>query len=85
MVGQNRKTDEEHDEVVLKKGFSWPGQNLTEMVRETGRKVLIMVNCNINILAGLELEVARSKKSSSYFENNFPILLFYLCLMFHIE
>ena len=31
---KNRKTDEEHDENALKRDFSWPGQNLTEMARE---------------------------------------------------
>ena len=34
-----------------------------------------MVNCSINIWDGSKLELAWSKKSSSYFENNFPIFL----------
>ena len=35
-VGQNRETDEEHDEDCVEEGFSWLRQNLTEMVREAG-------------------------------------------------
>ena len=42
---------------------------------EEGRKALGMANCSINIWFGLELELAWSKKSSSYFENSFPIFL----------
>ena len=35
-VGQNRETDEEHDEDCVEESFSWLRQNLTEMVREAG-------------------------------------------------
>ena len=42
---------------------------------EGGRKALDMWNCNINIWDKSELKLAWSKKSSSYFENNFPIFL----------
>ena len=33
-VGQNRETNEEHDEDCVEESFSWLRQNLTEMVRE---------------------------------------------------
>ena len=36
--------------------------------------------CTINIWDGSELEIAWSKKSSSYFEMNFPIFLLYVIL-----
>ena len=42
---------------------------------ERGRKALVMENCSINIWDESELELAWSKKSSSYFENYFPIFL----------
>ena len=42
---------------------------------EGGWEALLMGSCSINIFDGLELELAWSKKSSSHFENNFPILL----------
>ena len=42
---------------------------------EGGREALGMGNCSINIQDKLELELASSKKSSSSFANNFPILL----------
>ena len=44
---------------------------------EGGRKALVMGNCSINIWDGSELELAWSKKSSSCFENYFPIFLLY--------
>ena len=39
------------------------------------REALGMGNCSINIWDGSEPELAWSKKSSSYFENDFPIYL----------
>ena len=42
---------------------------------EGGRKALDMGNGSINIWDRSELEWAWSKKSSLYFENNFPIFL----------
>ena len=42
---------------------------------DRGRKTLGIGNCSINIWDGSELELAWLKKKSSYFENNFPILL----------
>ena len=40
-----------------------------------GRESLGMGNCINNIWGGPEMEFAWSKKSSSYFENSFPIFL----------
>ena len=40
---------------------------------EGGREALGVGNCSINIWDESELELARYKKSSSYFENDFPI------------
>ena len=42
---------------------------------EWGREAVVVQNCSINIWDGSELELAWSNKSSSYFENNFPIFL----------
>ena len=42
---------------------------------EGGRIALDMGKCSINIWDRSELELAWSKKNSSYFENNFPIFL----------
>ena len=42
---------------------------------ERGREALGMGNCMINIWDVSELELAESKKSNSYFENNFLIYL----------
>ena len=42
---------------------------------EEGKEALGMRNCSINIWDASEHELAWSKKSSSYFENNFPIFL----------
>ena len=42
---------------------------------ERGREAQRMGNRSINMWDGLELEFTWSKKSSSYFENNFLILL----------
>ena len=42
---------------------------------EVAREALSVGNCNINTWHGSELELAGSKKSSSYFENNFPKVL----------
>lgn len=41
---------------------------------EGGKEAQGMGNHSINISDGLELEFVWSKKSSSHFENNFPIL-----------
>ena len=42
-----------------------------------GRETLSVENCNINIWHGSELELAWSKKSSSYVEKNFPKFLLF--------
>ena len=57
--------------------LSWRGFQLAKIKfdrdGEGGRKALGMVNCSINISHESKLELAWSKKSSSYFESNFPI------------
>ena len=69
-----KETNEEYDEDWVEEGF--------ELVRlkfdRDGvghREALDMVNCSINIWDESELELAWSKKRSSYFENKFPIFL----------
>ena len=37
MVGQNRKTDEEHDKDCVEKVFQLDGVKMTKTVREAGR------------------------------------------------
>ena len=73
-VGQNRETDKEHDEDCVEEWF--------QLIRvkydrhgQGGREALVLGNFSINSWDASELELAWSKKSSSYFENNFPILL----------
>ena len=56
-VGQNRETDEEHDEDCVKEGFQL-GSVKFDRYGEGGRKSLGMGNCSINILVGSELELA---------------------------
>ena len=80
-VGKNRKIDEEHDEdcVCVEKSFSWREFQLAKSRfnrdGEVGREARGMGNSSINIWDGSELELAWSKESSSYFEDNFPIFL----------
>ena len=50
---------------MAKVKFDWDG--------DRGRKALGMGNCSIDTWDGSELELAWSKKSSSYFEKGFPI------------
>ena len=71
-LGENRETDEEHDEGCARAKLDRNGKG--------ARKALGTGNWSIKILDGSELELAWSKKSSSYFENNFPI-----CLLFGIS
>ena len=73
---ENGETDEEQDEDCVKEGFQLARLKF-HRDGEWGREALCMGNCSINILVRSELELAWSKKSSSYFENNFPIFLFY--------
>ena len=88
-VGQNRETDENHAEVCVEEGFQLARVKF-DRDNEWGREVLGVENCSINIWDGSELELAWSKKSSSYFENNFYDLVFRThwfvrCMMFYIE
>ena len=69
---QNGETDEEHDEDCVKEGFPLVRIKL-DRNGEWGRKNQGMWNCGINIWDRSELALAWSKKSSSYFENNFPM------------
>ena len=60
-------------------GLCWRGFQLAKVqfyrYGEGDRDVLRMGSCSINIYDGLEPELAWSKKSSSYFENNFSVFL----------
>ena len=69
-IGQFSETDEEHDEDCVEEGFQLARVKL-DRSGERGRKVLGMGNGSINIWDGSELELAWSKESSSYYENNF--------------
>ena len=53
-VGQNRETDEEHDEDCVKEGFQLARVRF-DREGEGGREALGMRNCSINILVGSEL------------------------------
>ena len=61
------------------RGLCWREFQLAKVkfdrVGEEGSEALGMENCSINIWDGSDLELALSKNSSSYFENNFPIFL----------
>ena len=70
-VGQNRETTEEHDDDCVE-GFQLARVKL-DKDGEEGWEAQSMGNRSINIWDGTELELAWSKKSSSHFENNFPI------------
>ena len=71
-VGQNREIDEEDDENCVEEGFQLARVKVDKDV-ERGTEALGMGNCCINIWDGSELELAWTKKNSSYFENNFPV------------
>ena len=73
-VGQNRESDEEHDEDCIKEGFQLARVKY-DRDSEGGREALGLRNCSVNIWDGSELELTWSKKSSSFFENNFAIFL----------
>ena len=76
VVGQNRETDGEHDNDCVKEGFQLARVKF-HRVGEGGKEALNVENCNINIWHGSELELAWSKKSSSYVEKNFPKFLLF--------
>ena len=73
-VERNRETNEEHDEDCIEEGFQL-AKIKYDRYSEGGREALGMGNCSVNIWDGSELELTWSKKSSSFFENNFPISL----------
>ena len=69
-----RATDEEHDEDYVKDGFQLARVKL-DMNGKGGREASGMGYCSGNTWNGLELKLPLSRKSSSYFENNFPVFL----------
>ena len=73
-VGQNKESDKKHNENYVEEGFHLAGI-IFDRDDEGIREVLGVGNCIISIWDGSELRLAWSKKSSSYFENNFPIFL----------
>ena len=90
-VGQNRETDEEHDEDCVDEGFQLASVKL-DRDGKGGREALGMLCCGSNNWNELELKLASSGKSNSYFENNFPIFslsgnlnisLFKVCHVLH--
>ena len=92
-VGKNRKTYEENYEYCVEEGLQLARVKF-DRDDEGGREALGMGNCSFNIWDRSGLKLAWSKKSSSYFENNFPIFsfsgisntsIFKACTMFYIE
>ena len=73
-VGQNRETDDEHDESFIEERFHF-SRIKYDRDSEGGREALGVRNCSVNIWDGFKFELTWSKKSSSVFENNFPIFL----------
>ena len=72
-------TDEVHDKDCVEERFYLAWVKF-ERDGERGWEALGMGNCNINIWDGSELELAWSRKNSSYFENDFPIFLWTVIL-----
>ena len=66
------ETDEDHDADCVEEEFQLPRVKC-DRDGKGGREVLGMENSSVNIWDGSELELAWSKKSSLYFENNFPL------------
>ena len=73
-VGQNRENNKEHNEDCVEEGFQLARVKY-DRDGERGREALVVGNCNVNIWDGSELELAWSKNRSSYFQNNFAIVL----------
>ena len=69
-----KETNEEYDEDWVEEGFELARLKF-DRDGVGHREALDMVNCSINIWDESELELAWSKKRSSYFENKFPIFL----------
>ena len=72
--GQNSETDEEHEENSFEEGFQLDSA-IFYRYRKRGGEALGMESCSFGIWVEPDLELAWSKKSSSFFENNFPIFL----------
>ena len=72
--GQNKETDEEHDEDCVEEGFHLASVKL-DRDSKGGREVVGVGYCSSNTWNWLELKLALSRKRSSYYENNFPIFL----------
>ena len=68
-VGRNRKTNEEHDSCCVEEGFQLAREKF-DGHGEGGSEAYYL-----NIWDGSEQELAWFKKSSSYFVNNFSIIL----------
>ena len=77
-VGQNRETDEEYDKKYVEEGFQLARVKF-DRDGEGGREDLGMGNCSINIWNRWELELAWSKRSSSYLNqsSNFFIIWYF--------
>ena len=73
-TGQNKETDEEHDEDCAEEGFHLASVKL-DKDSKGGREAVGVGYCSSNTWNGLELKLALLRKSSSYYENNFPIFL----------
>ena len=65
-VGKNRETDEEHDEDCVDEGFQLARVKFDRDGKEGG-ETLGMWYCGSNNWNEIELELALSRKSNSYF------------------
>ena len=73
-VGQSREIGKEHDDDSVEEGFQLARVKF-DRDGGGGREILGVGCCSINIWDRSELKLARSRESSPYFENNFPIFL----------
>ena len=73
-VGENRETDGDHDKHCVEEGFQLARVKF-DRDGKGGSEAPSVWNCSINIWDGLKQKLAWFKKSSLYFENNFPIFL----------
>ena len=73
-VGQNRKTNEEHDEDYVEERVQLAEPKF-DRDGEGGREALGTATRSINTWDESELELIWSKKSSSNFEDNFLVFL----------
>ena len=70
-VGENREANEKHDEYCFQERFQLASKKFNRDGKGGG-EALGMVYCSSNIWNVLELKLDWSRKSISYFENNFP-------------